>query len=89
VKTAQLDIWCTTFAGRDNVPAKACESLQGLGHNFPGAVDPAFIQSIPESEREDGPPAYLGVGASSVVVGFHDIDALRANRLQARQPGRQ
>jgi len=82
---SRLDIWCTREmklhpqvppAERSN-PNRLnnCVSLDFARRVFidlPGG----FFRSIPESERTDAEPGYIGRHTKSITVEFHDLDAL-------------
>jgi hypothetical protein len=84
---SRLDIWCTQKmkihsqinpAERNN-PKRInnCVSLDFARRVFidlPGG----FYRSIPEGERTDAAPGYIGSQTKSITVEFHDLDALVA-----------
>jgi hypothetical protein len=92
---SRLDIWCTRKTkihppidpAERNKPNQVdknnCVSLElarGLFLDLPAG----FYESIPENERTDAEPGYIGRHTKSITVEFHDLDALVSDYTKSR-----
>lgn len=75
----KLDVWCVR-ASTPNVPIyQYCDSLKHLRALWPQFVSEAFVDASPSDQRDN---AYRAVGPAtqSIVVRYHDIDAMAVGR---------
>jgi hypothetical protein len=73
----KLDIWCIKLPEKRVINAaepEMCDSLSFLkGEKL---ISPEFFASVPEEEKNNAGPVPIGPKTQSVLVRFHDLDAI-------------
>jgi hypothetical protein len=71
----RLDIWCAKDVKQNAKRPEFCYSLNFLS-SFPGLVSKEFLSSVPMNQRDNGGPVHAGPNTRSIVIDFHDLDAM-------------
>jgi hypothetical protein len=71
----ELDIWCINLPKKNPEKPEKCESLTYL-FTGPKVISPEFFASVPEEERNNAGPVPIGPKTQSILVRFHDLDAI-------------
>jgi hypothetical protein len=72
----RMDIWCIHVQKRDPKLAEVCMSVRALQSQFPEQISEATVGAIIESGGANGPPVLLTPKIGSLVIQFHDLDAV-------------
>ena len=76
VANGRIDIWCIHGQKRDPKFSEVCTSARLLQLQFPDQISEATMGTIVSSGGANGPPVLLTLKLGSLVIQFHDLDAV-------------